>query len=613
LSGFEAEQAHRLLKVAPVLFCTANLSGFFLALSDQWEALVGLPKERLLADPYLDRIHPDDQSRTRHAMKQLEQGLAVQNLENRYRRADDSYVWLSWNAVVHDGEVNAVAVEVTAQRTALEEKRKADRLFGMVEDLAGVGTWRYDIVRDCLHWSPGVFAIHERDPALGEPDLAGGVAYYHPDDRAHVAASVARAVASGEGFEFQARLIREDGQERLVASRGITQQGASGDVVAVLGIFQDLTDSRAMQRQLMDQERLESVAVLASGFAHEINNPLQYVGANVAMAHELLQHVIPRDARWHELTELLSATEHGVEQVAQIVRDLRSFMGRSRAPRGHADLVQVVNAAIRVVRSELRHSALFSESVGPLPRVQGDDATLIQVFVNLLTNAVHAVQGAPAGAARIGVRGWTDARGWAVVEVRDNGPGIAPTDVARVFEPFYTTKPQGQGSGLGLHIARTVLNQVNGTLRVQSEPGRTVFTACIPPAPTTEAGLRAVPMALPVVLVLDDDQRVARTVGRMCGREFTVQIEHDPATALRRIQDDPPDLLICDLMMPAMDGWQFLARARDAWPACARRSVLMTGASPTWARPNDPVDVRILEKPFKPHTLRDTLHELLAQ
>lgn len=206
--------------------------------------------------------------------------------------------------------------------------------------------------------------------------------------------------------------------------------------------------------------------------------------------------------------------------------------------------------------------------------------------------------------ARIRVTCNTDAQGWAIVEIEDNGPGVPMQDQHRIFEPFYTTKPLGIGSGLGLHISRSIVERRGGRISVKSTPGLTVFQVRLPPAGVVPTEEPANSM-LPKVLIVDDDARVARTVARMLEGSFQCTVETEPKVALTRMLTESFDLVICDVMMPGMTGWELVQAASKKKPSLRAITLLMSGADPEKHRPLDALPLPCLEKPFGPRELRE--------
>jgi signal transduction histidine kinase len=271
-----------------------------------------------------------------------------------------------------------------------------------------------------------------------------------------------------------------------------------------------LRELREAGVRLVQAERLAAVGELAAGIAHEVNNPVNF--ASNAL-HELRRQVeeVRRTVSalaaidWHgpqasaqraaelaksgaasgfdevadELAELVGIVGEGLERTRRLVGDLRDFAAPGDGRRASLDLRRGLESTVRLVGHALRTAGveLSLDLAEELPRVEGDARALNQVFLNLLKNAAEALEGR-GGSVRIRAR--SEGRS-VVVDVQDDGPGIGNAEIARVFEPFHTTKPAGRGTGLGLSISRRIVGEHGGTLEVGSEPGRgATFTVTLP-------------------------------------------------------------------------------------------------------------------------------------
>ncbi|MFT5992111.1 MAG: PAS domain S-box-containing protein [Flavobacteriales bacterium] len=597
------KEAVELLRLTPALFCTSTLDGRIRSLGPQWEALLGISVEDMIGTSFLRYVYPGDHAETVEAMSALSDGSALSDFVNRWIAPDGRVIYLAWSGSQRGDLIYSIAMDVTAARTRDLAAREDAAKLALVEEISGVAHWTLKLGETPrLHWSDQVFRIHGLEPGSASPSLEEAIACYHPDDRARVAASVARAIETGESFEFQLRILKSDGSERQVVAKGIVQTDQCGESVAIAGVFQDVTERMLMlkERQLINQERLESVSLLATGIAHEINNPLQYVMANMALATRALDTaessgapvpIVGIRGRLHD-------AEHGIAQVSSIVGDLRMFLAQDSREVVDVDLATALRTAFTMARGKLQRVAEFEHRVSELPSVRGDSGALVQVIVNLLINAGHAVAHLDRKSARVSLAGWTGADGSAVIEVEDNGKGIPEANLSRIFEPFFTTRTLGEGTGLGLHVSRRIVDSMGGRLDMWSAPGRTTFRVTLPPAHAHLAAIDTPPASLPTLLVIDDDPRVARVVAMMCAEEFEARVELDPWEALRVLKEEHFDVIICDIMMPEMDGWMLLLEAEAAQPGIRSRFVMMSGADVETSRPASLIGGPFLNKPF---------------
>ncbi|PTL76794.1 sensor histidine kinase [Vitiosangium sp. GDMCC 1.1324] len=256
----------------------------------------------------------------------------------------------------------------------------------------------------------------------------------------------------------------------------------------------NVTARKQMEAQLFKADRLAALGSLAAAVGHEMGNPLAYMLANLGFAREELGRMKQAlRAQGHELSEdlndvlqALSEAADGADRLKVIVQDLRML---SRAPPEHREPVEVVPVlehALSLVRGELRHRARLEKDFRPVPPVEGDEARLGQVFVNLLLNAVQAMSELDATRNVLRVATYTGPAGEVVVEVQDTGVGMPPEVLARLFEPFFTTRPAS--TGLGLSVSHAIITSLGGTLRAESREGvGTTFTVILQTAQRTSS------------------------------------------------------------------------------------------------------------------------------
>lgn len=362
-----------------------------------------------------------------------------------------------------------------------------------------------------------------------------------------------------------------------------------------------------LQDQLARSEHMASLGLMAAGVAHEINNPLSYILSNLSFAAE---RAIDAESR----IALREALE-GAGRVRDIVRDLRTLSRMETDEElGPVDVRNAVDAALKLAFEEIRHRARIQRHFSEVPRVLGDETRLVQVMLNLVTNAAQSI---PAGAAdqnqiTVEVNGSADG---AEVEiaVTDTGVGIAADHLPKVFEPFFTTKRVGEGTGLGLSICHRLVDAMGGRIQVSSEEGRgsrfSVFltvAAAKADAEVPSSELASTRLRKLRLLIIDDEVLVARAVRRMFDKEFRVEIALDGQTALEKLGGAEYDVVLCDVMMPGIGGLEVFRRARAANEALAGRFIFATGGlfSQDLSEAVKRLSNMIVEKPFDPEELR---------
>jgi len=304
-----------------------------------------------------------------------------------------------------------------------------------------------------------------------------------------------RSLAAAGDREYE--LVRADGRTLPVSVSETPLVGADGEPVGSILVVRDLREMVELRRRLLTSGRLAAMGQLASGIAHEINNPVAYVRANLASLRgswKTLADAAERRglaeqsaAEVEAVPELLSECEDGVDRIVSIVRDVGGFSLGGGHAREHTDVRTLLDAAVRVASPQLRDGVEVVRSYADVPLVSCVPQELMQVFLNLLLNARQAM--ADGGEIHLAVERAGDG---VRVAVHDTGPGIPPEQQSLIFEPFFTTKPAGQGTGLGLAISRQIVRRHGGSIEVASEAGAgATFTVRLPAAdaPAVSAAL----------------------------------------------------------------------------------------------------------------------------
>ena len=297
----------------------------------------------------------------------------------------------------------------------------------------------------------------------------------HPDDLPMFADRNARRERGEQLLPVEYRLLHHDG--RILYAEIISMKVQFDGQPVALCILRDVTERKQMQIHLLQSHRLAAVGMLAGGRAHELNNPLSYVLTNLELH---VRYTLPEmdrlaatpeeKARIARALEMADHAKQGAERMARIVRDVKTFARGDTDDREPVEVVAVLEAALQVVGHDLRTRAQVVREFEPVPRVNANESRLGQVFLNLLVNAVHALEGRPLGEVRLRVSARDPAL--VVVEVIDTGVGIAPELLPRIFDPFFTTKPRGVGTGLGLFVCQGIVTSLGGTMDLESEVGK---------------------------------------------------------------------------------------------------------------------------------------------
>jgi CheY-like chemotaxis protein/two-component sensor histidine kinase len=320
-----------------------------------------------------------------------------------------------------------------------------------------------------------------------------------------------------------------------------------------------------------------SLGTLVGGVAHEINNPLSYLMNNI----DFLARRVDASRQEPELSAALREARDGARRIQDIVGTLnehaRPYLGDIQA----VDLNAIVRSALRILDNRIRHRASVQTNLGQIPHVNAHPR-LVQVIVNLICNGIDAMPERSTAENKIVVRTYTGAADEVVLSVEDNGEGIAPNVVGNIFDPFFTTKGPGGGTGLGLYLCHRLVTSFGGTIAVISTQGSgSQFMVVLHSAGSKEVSVEVPdpePPPLRGVLIVDDEPLVARSLSRvMNGSE--VSIVATAAAALEACSARDFELIICDVMMPEIDGIAFYEALSKSRPHLCQRVVFMSGGA----------------------------------
>jgi signal transduction histidine kinase/ActR/RegA family two-component response regulator len=451
-----------------------------------------------------------------------------------------------------------------------------------------------------------------------------------------------RETGDGSPRKSLRELLTESAREALgqnaTTSHTLLWQGRQLDVRAnsaaggrALVYVRDVTEERDRELRRLQSEKLASIGMLAAGVAHEINNPASFVLANVDALASILRQVdqtlrsrnvyASNSALANQLFEAMTVVQEskeGMARIHRIARDLHSFSRVDDDATALSDVNSAVDSALTMLRSELRYRATVERSLRATQMVRASAARLGQVFLNLLVNAAHALADLHPRRNRLYVRS-RDEGSYVVVEVEDNGPGIPPAIMPRIFEPFFTSKPPELGTGLGLPISLDIVKRAGGDLTAESEPGRgALFRVRLPAAvgvPSVKtrsvSSLKAIRRRR--VLAIDDEALLLKAFQRMLVSHHDIETKLGGREALRCFgQDRDYDVVLCDLQMPDMSGVELYQAVKQQWPDLAERFIFITGgAFSTEARRflEDP-NISCINKPFQ---LRELLELIEAR
>ncbi|AKJ64235.1 PAS domain-containing sensor histidine kinase [Kiritimatiella glycovorans] len=490
LEELRRESAERLelaLRGADLGLWDWNLRTGEVYFDERWQGMLGFEPGSLApnVETWRARVHPDDLGRVQKALDDhIENRTAQYETEHRMRTRDGDWIWILDRGRVTERAQDGTALRMTGTHMDITPRRRAEagrRLLEaaieqaaeavMITDADGVIEYVNPAFEDITGYKPDE-AVGGK-PAMLRSGRQDDAFYEHLWD----------TLRAGEVWRGRFSNRRQDGslcEEEAVISPVRDETGTISNFVAVQ---RDITEEKTLETQLVQAQKLETIGTMASGVAHEINNPLTAIINYATLLREKEGHQ-PGGERLQYAAEI----ERETRRLSRIVRNLLVFARQSRPDRGAVRVSDVVQATRSLLETTLRHDRieLDTDIPGDLPEVICNSQQVQQILMNLVINARDALNSSPpeGKAKRIVIRAGVaenDSARWLRMEVEDNGPGLSEADADRIFEPFYSTKGPEEGTGLGLAISRRIAADHGGMLEAAAmDRGGAKFSLVLP-------------------------------------------------------------------------------------------------------------------------------------
>jgi len=607
----------QLFEHAPVAFVTLNEQGSVLRMNDRARQLLG---EFSPSDLFEDRADGDSRGLLRSMLARIGAGQSHSHFDarlrgNRRRRIESSIV--ARHLQRGDDEPNEVLLAIEDRTAFRQTQRALVRSERELRSLLNVAPDGMCIVQDRKY----VYVNEAWAELIGRPRarLARGTLFEDVETADHGAVEAMLANPNANMPPAMVRLCSADGTERSVELRAMAIEYRT--FPAVFLVARDLTERRRLEARMAQSERLATVGLLVAGVAHEINNPLTFIQANLEELQQRLKELGPEA---HELLGLIEDTRQGTSRVARIVNDLRTFQ-RADDDAHTVDANQVVVDTLRMVAPKIRHRASVRRDLGRIPEILCNEARLIQVLTNLVTNAAEAMPTNRAAAQNeISVHTWSTGSD-VCIKVEDNGTGIESEDLKQIFDPFFTRRKASGGTGLGLAISNSIVQQLGGFISVDSQVGTGSRFVVHLPAQSPEAAAtsdaaeepRAGPEPPPPsdgrlrVLLVDDEELTLRALSRAVkkiGTSVTAPSGYAAVSVLEK--DEAFDVIVTDLIMDEGSGRDLIEWVQAYRPHLLSRMVLMTGM--THPDLDAPANIPRMRKPFDLEEFRKTVRDVAS-
>jgi two-component system cell cycle sensor histidine kinase/response regulator CckA len=520
----------------------------------------------------------------------------------------------------------------TALRENEERLRASEARLMSAQRLAKLGSWERDDTTGTTKFSDEMLRILGM-PDYPPPTLLDFLKYVHPDDRDMVREGALRARSRGGPEAGEYRIVRADGEVRIVRSVLEAIRSEQGAVIRVVGATQDVTDLKRAQEEALARQKLESVGVLAGGIAHDFNNLLGSILIEAELVEADLAGGLPP---YEEITRIKKVAIRG----AEILRELMTYAGRDQATAFEpVDLSRLTTEMLELMKVSIsKHAVLKINLDKDLPAVLGNAPQIRQVLMNLIINASEAI-GEKEGMIRVTTSRVTGGQGSALnnaanviagdyvrLEVWDDGCGLTEEAKVKIFDPFYTTKFAGRG--LGLAVVQGIVRVHGGAIDVVSAPGQGATFQVLLPCTSTKAsdaqnavasaGAERAPALTRLgttVLVVEDEEVLRIAVSKALRiKGFAVMEAEDGSVAmdLIRTHRDDIDVILLDVTLPGTSSKEVFEEAHHMR---AGMKVVLTSA---YERKTVEAlfpglrFTQFIRKPFQLNDLVGTLRDALA-
>jgi PAS domain S-box-containing protein len=637
------QQLHGLMENSPGAIYVKDVDGRYLAVNRRFSELHGRPREEFIGRSDFDLFPPELATRVRKTDAQVLAGAEPLEIEESFQLVDGTHVNLVHKFPLIDATgavhgVGAIATDITERKRAEAEIRESRRqLESLLGQLPGMAfRFSNDGKLTPVYVSRGAAGLtgHTARDFLEKHISLEEI--IHPDDRQRVRTTIGAAVKKRRSFEVEYRLIDRTGREKWVLERGQGIHDETGALLFIEGLAIDITQRKdaeseklLVERRLLEGQKLESIGVLAGGIAHDFNNLLTGIIGNANLASLDLPAQSP-------VRTNLKQIEQASQRAAELCQQMLAYAGKGRFVVQPVELGALVKTTVPLLQASIsKRAKLHFDLQADLPAVMSDPTQIRQIIMNLVLNASEALNERD-GEISISTNLVHPAADWfdgaaltppetnlnfVRLEVRDTGCGMSPETIAKIFEPFYTTKFTGRG--LGLAAVLGIIRSHGGGLIVRSVVGKGSVFALFFPAdsaqPVSQAPSRGTTNSpwkrSGRVLVVDDEPHVLKvSTSMLTNAGMTVESANDGYEALDLFRAKPEsfDLVLLDMTMPRLSGEETLYLLREIRPGV--RVLFMSGYNRREVVDSLPgrATLGFMQKPFTLQALRENLQYMLG-
>jgi PAS domain S-box-containing protein len=520
----------------------------------------------------LDYIQPEDGQMVLRAIQEADAGIRPYEVEFRALRPDGTVRWIHSKGEINfdedggSGRMFGTLLDITERKRAEDALQESETRLRTIFDVSQAGIILVDARGVITYANQGMAKMFR----CTQQELTGSSypEHIHPDKRSIGDQRMRQLIASEiDSVALEQHYIRLDGTDFWGFLSGRRHEDKKGNFISLVGIIADITEQKILENEQRQANKMESIGTLTGGIAHDFNNILGIIVGNTELALNDVPECNPARSCLEEIkTACLRATK--------IVKQLLSFSRKADQELQPIEIALVIKDALKFLRSTIPTTIDIQQDIQVTDEaILADPTQINQIIMNLCINAFHAME-QTGGNLAISVekvmldnnsaKDYPDLRSGEHVKVRvkDTGPGIDPDIIDRIFDPYFTTKEVGKGSGMGLAVVHGIVKSHHGAIFVDSTPGKGTTFSIFFPITTEKPGIEKDASEEPLrgsetVLFVDDETSIVKTVRGMLERlGYQVKTAMAPQDALELLSADPRqfDLVITDMAMPKMTG-----------------------------------------------------------
>ncbi len=574
-------------------------------------------------------VHPEDRERAWPKVQRKLQGEGGSfEIEFRYATKQNSWRWIIGRGKPVEWDSQGQVLRVVGTHVDITERKAAEQAVAQSEERLRT---IFETIADPVVVYDGQGRPKYLNPAFTQvfgwthEELKEGPIPFVPEDQMELTRAKIKEVYAIEcPVRFETRRLTRDGRTLDIAISAAAKKDEKGNYSELVVNLTDITERKRIAQQLQQSQKLEAIGTLTGGIAHDFNNILSIIIGNAEIALDDIQS-------WHPVYNHLEEIKLASLRAKDVVRQLLSFSRKSEQRKKPLHLQDLIEESLHLMRATIPATIeIRSDTAADLRTIEADPTQIHQIIINLCTNASHAMEknGGVLDVRLSNVRLDEAAAtlhhslppgDYVQLRVSDTGCGIDPKIKDRVFDPYFTTKESGKGSGIGLSVVHGIVRDHSGAIDIESKVGAgttvKVFFPAIEARPAKEpAASRHLLVGNESILFVDDERSLAMMVKTALERlGYRVETATDPLEALALIQSKPDriDLLITDMTMPKMTGAQLIAQALRLRPELA--TILCTGYSEK-INPQRAKALGIdffLEKPFRQNDLSEAVRKVM--